>query len=427
MNQNILKSGAVACSVLAAVFAVQSASAFTVDADMPAGNVIVERIVGDVVELRKDMRDTNDLWIYWAFRVKGANGRTLRFKFLNGPSVGSRGAAVSTDGGRLWRWSDFEMNDPRDSVLGNHASLYEFTWTFAPGESETWFSQTIPYTQADWERFVAAHTEDYGKSFVTNTLCRSRKGRAVEAGRFGRIDGKAKYRMLVTSRHHCAETAATFVLEGLVASVFGDDDLGRWMRENIEIRAVPFADKDGVVDGDQGKNRRPHDHCRDYNDDKPSIYPEVRAIREMMRGWEQQCGAPSVVMDIHCPWLRGSWLEKDNSNEYLYAVGIKSVEPKQRRLCETLERVQESGVGFLASDYFAEGRGWNTGANYRSGSTLTQWAVRTWPDAPLVIAFEIPFSNARRMTLTPPHFRLFGRDIALALREFLADSSKGGK
>ena len=118
----------IAVLAIAASFGV--ANGFTVDADMPAGNVIVEKIDGDLVELKKDMRDTNDLWIYWAFRVKGANGRTLRFKFLNGPSVGSRGAAVSTDGGRLWRWSDFEMNDPRDSVLGNHASLYEFTWTF---------------------------------------------------------------------------------------------------------------------------------------------------------------------------------------------------------------------------------------------------------------------------------------------------------
>ena len=210
-------------TVLMAAASLGVAKGFTVDADMPAGNVIVEKIDGDLVELKKDMRDTNDLWIYWAFRVKGANGRTLKFKFLNGPSVGSRGAAVSTDGGRLWRWSDFEMNDPRDSVLGNHASLYEFTWTFGADEGETWFCQTIPYTQSDWEAFLAAHAADYGRVFVTNTLCLSKKGRPVEAGRFGRIDGKAKYRMFVTSRHHCAETTATFVMEGLLSAVFGDD------------------------------------------------------------------------------------------------------------------------------------------------------------------------------------------------------------
>ena len=402
-----------------AVFTPLAAAAYTVDAEIPAGNIIVKSIEGDVVKLKQDFRDTPGHWFYWAFRVRGAAGRTLTFDFGDSPAVGSRGAAVSEDRGEHWRWSDFERDDPRDPATGDHASYTTFTWKFGPDDNEVWFSQTFPYSQSDWEAFLAAHAADYGRVFVTNTLCLSKKGRPVEAGRFGRIDGRAKYRMLVTSRHHCAEVTATFVMEGLLASAFGDDELGRWMRENIEIRAVPFVDKDGAADGDQGKNRRPHDHCRDYNDDRPPIHPEVKAIRDMMAAWEKECGAPSVVMDLHCPWLRGSWFKKDESNEYIYAVGIKQVEAKQRRMCEILGRVQESGSGFLASDYYAEGRGWNKGANYVAGSTLTQWAIRTWPDAPLVICFEIPFANARRMTLTPPAFRLFGRDIALALKAYL--------
>lgn len=403
-----------------AAFALQGAGrAFTIDAGIPAGNIVVEAIDGDTVRLRQDLRDTSGHWFYWAFRVRGAAGRTLTFDFGDSPAVGTRGAAVSEDRGGHWRWSDFERADPRNPATGDHLSDRVFTWKFGSGDDEVWFSQTIPYGQSDWEAFVAAHAADYGKAFVTNTLCLSRKGRPVETGRFGRIDGKAKYRMLVTSRHHCAEATATFVMEGLLASVFGEDELGRWMRGNIEIRAVPFVDKDGVVDGDQGKNRRPHDHCRDYNDDRPPVYPEVKAIREMMAEWGREAGAPSVVMDLHSPWLRGNWLSKDDSNAFIFAVGIKSFEAKQRRMCETLERVQESGSGFLASDYYEQGRGWNNGANYAAGSTLTRWAVRTWPDAPLVISFEIPFANARRMTITPPMLRLFGRDIALALSAYL--------
>ena len=406
----------------AVVVAAGSAFGFTVDNKLPAGKVIVDGIDGEVVRLKKDLRDraAGD-WIYWAFRVKGAAGRTLRFKFVNGSAVGSRGAAVSTDCGRTWRWSDFEMDDPRDSETGDHASWSEFTWKFAPDADEVWFCQTIPYTQNDWEAFVSRHAADYGKVFVTNTLCLSRKGRSVEAGRFGRIDGKAKHRMLLTSRHHCAETTATFVLEGILESLFADDDLGKWMRENIEIRVVPFMDKDGVVDGDMGKNRMPHDHCRDYNDDKPSIYPEVAAIRAMVEEWAKENGALSVVMDVHCPWLRGSWFVKDCSNEYIYTVGIKEVDAVQRRFCEVLERVQRGGLGFMASDHYAFGRGWNTAKNYTQGSTLTQWAVRTMPDCRLAVAFEIPFANHRRMTLTQPKFRAFGGDIAAAIREFLEE------
>ena len=93
----------------------------------------------------------------------------------------------------------------------------------------------------------------------------------------------------------------------------------------------------------------------------------------------------------------------------------------QKRFCEVLERVQRGGLGFLASDHYSFGRGWNTAKNYTQGLTLTQWALKTWPDTPLVIAFEIPFANARYLTLYPPKFRALGRDIAAAIKEFLVD------
>jgi murein tripeptide amidase MpaA len=39
-----------------------------------------------------------------------------------------------------------------------------------------------------------------------------------------------------------------------------DTPEGRLARERFRFLAVPFMDKDGVEDGDQGKNRRPRDH-----------------------------------------------------------------------------------------------------------------------------------------------------------------------
>lgn len=55
---------------------------------------------------------------------------------------------------------------------------------------------------------------------------------------------------------------------------------------------------------------------------------------------------------------------------------------------------------------------------------MIQWAIRTWPEAPLHISFEIPFANARYLTLYPPKFRAFGRDIAAAVKEFIVQASK---
>lgn len=69
--------------MLSAMWPIQSAAlpqGFTVDADLPAGNIIVDGIVGDAVKVRKDLRDSN-MWFYWAFRVRGAAGRTVKFDF----------------------------------------------------------------------------------------------------------------------------------------------------------------------------------------------------------------------------------------------------------------------------------------------------------------------------------------------------------
>ena len=47
------------------------------------------------------------------------------------------------------------------------------------------------------------------------------------------------------------------------------------------ILCVPFIDYDGVIDGDQGKERGPHDHNRDYLPLREnSIYPECIAIMD---------------------------------------------------------------------------------------------------------------------------------------------------
>ena len=110
-----------------------AASAFTVDAEIPAGNAIVNAIDGDTVSIRQDLRDTKGEWFYWAFRVKGAAGRTVRFDFRKPDGtaldiVGVRGPVVSTDGGKTFSYP-----------LDGKATARGFTYTFAPDENETLF------------------------------------------------------------------------------------------------------------------------------------------------------------------------------------------------------------------------------------------------------------------------------------------------
>ena len=85
--------------------------------------------------------------------------------------------------------------------------------------------------------------------------------------------GAGERRILLTARHHACESTGDYVMEGFLRE-FAVDPLA-----GFSVIAVPFVDYDGVIHGDQGKNRAPHDHNRDYTD--APIYPEVRAIKAL--------------------------------------------------------------------------------------------------------------------------------------------------
>ena len=114
---------------------------------------------------------------------------------------------------------------------------------------------------------------------------------------FGPQHRPGPYRLAFTCRHHACECLASYELEGIIEAMLAQDETGRWYREHVSAVFVPFVDKDGVEDGDQGKNRRPHDHNRDYAGD--SIYPTVAAIKTLLPEWSG--GRLDLALDLHCP------------------------------------------------------------------------------------------------------------------------------
>ncbi len=130
-------------------------------------------------------------------------------------------------------------------------------------------------------------------------LCPSAKGDSIACWQTGPEPATARYRIFLTARHHCCEMMASYVLEGLLAAAMAADDRGNWWQQNVSITAVPFVDWDGVAAGDQGKNRIPRDHNRDY--DERAIYPQTKAIQRRVQALEEI--GLDAVMDLHCPWI----------------------------------------------------------------------------------------------------------------------------
>ena len=387
------------------------ASSFQIDADFPGGNIIVVNINDDTIQLRHDLRDTEDQWFYWSFRIKGAAGRTLHFEFTNGGVIGSRGPAVSTDKGLTWRW----IGD-----LGFSAT--KFQYTFGSDDHEVYFGQGMNYTEKDLRRFLDKYQDH--PDLTVETLCTSRKGRNVELLRIQNKNKAPDFKIFLSSRHHCGEMMANYALEGIIETILSETEEGRLLRDHGDFFIVPFTDKDGVEDGDQGKNRRPHDHNRDYN---LRIYPEIRAITEQVPAWSD--GIPLFFLDMHCPWLRGGSDPNDpgkGTNEYPYfvcsnpATDSLNVGEKLHLFSAILETVRKGPIPYQASYNLPYGVAWNTASNVKTSDLLSSagWGA-TLPNAIFSSSIEIPFANACGVVVDAKSARELGHDLACAIRMYL--------
>ena len=372
---------------------VEGRSRLRVDDRLPAGNVVVDKVSADTVYLRPDLRDTGREWFYWAFRVRGAQGRTVVFKF-NGKWVGARGPVVSTDRGKSFRYSGGEASDA-------------FTYTFGPRERAVYFYECHPYLPRDWKRFLRGLDR---RTFRAGELCRSRSGKKVPFATFGRLDGRARHSVVITARHHCSESIASFVLEGIVSVFAGDSEAGKWLRENVGLSVVPFVDYDGVVAGDQGKARLPHDHNRDY---KEFLYPETRAVADLCADRQ-----PEIFLDLHCPWISGP-----NAELVYCPMGNPATEPDWAAETLFTEIVSKNarGLPYSAGNNLPFGVRWNTGKNLDGGLSSRRWAVLNLSGIRICRCFETPFANAQGVEVNPVSAREFGESIAESIVDFLKE------
>lgn len=236
------------------------------------GNISVKEISDDKVILENQLRDTEGDWFYWAFCIEGAEGRTVTFKMQNN-RLGYWGPAVSHDL-QVWNWLD--------NCDGN-----SFTYSFGKEESKVYFAHHILYHP---NRFYSLCDS---LNLNTDELCKSGKGRSVPCLRIG----NGKKSIIFTSRHHACESTGNYVLEGVI------NELVQSPIADSRILIVPFVDYDGVIDGDQGKSRIPHDHNRDYIE--TPIYPEVRSICDHISEYDCHYG-----FDLHSPWHKGGVNDK---------------------------------------------------------------------------------------------------------------------
>ena len=378
--------GRSAVLAFATVVTVQSAfGKIEISSDYPGGNVKVMRIdeVAGIVKVAPDLRDTNGLWFHFDFTVRGAAGQKLHFQFPNSKAayLATLGPAISSDGGVTWRWlrSDGTRHEPQNA----------FDYTLGKDENETRFAVSIPYVQKNWD---TAATRWRGKEGVKfDVLCKSQSGtRDTELLRIPCRKGNAKWIFAFTARHHACETTANAVMEGVIDEILSGSKEGEWIRDNADCVFVPFMDKDGVECGDQGKNRRPHDHNRDY---VAEIYTSVRAFKNLLT--KESSGKQIVFFDLHSPYIRSRGKANSNDSAFTFATP----DPVRGRRIETFRRLwaeEQKGKSLVYDGKYDEGgsKGQNARLNKarKSGLQNSRGWVDGLPNCWLSVCGELGYS-----------------------------------
>jgi hypothetical protein len=368
------------------------AQGFNIYSDFPSGNISIEKLKNDTVWMHPDLRDTKGEWFYWCFSVDKASGKTLFFVFTKPNVFTAEGPAISFDGGLTWKW------------LGGKAVKNEqFSYTFKTND-EVRFSMGMPYTQKQFDLFMKPLL---GSGYVTtDNLTKTKSGRGVERLIIKPQNVEVKYKVLITARHHACEMMANYEIEGIIREILNDE----WLKGNIEFCIIPFIDKDGVENGDQGKDRFPHDHNRDYGD--TSLYESTNALKKWVPVWAEK--KLVFALDLHCPWIKGEYHE----NILIVGSADEKIAKQEKLFCQLLKSTNYGELKVSDKLYMPYGIDWNSSAEYSEGVTFGKW-VSTIQGVILPVSLEFPYANNEGQVINQNNARIFGEDLAKAIKKYL--------
>ncbi|MDA1016156.1 MAG: M14 family zinc carboxypeptidase [Planctomycetota bacterium] len=272
-------------------------SAIRINASFPGGNVVVDKIEDRTVHIAPDLRGGRQ-WFYWNFEAEVTQPGRVNFVFPEnaGAQIGVNGPAISLDAGRTWKWLGDDHARFRSVGRDSPAVPSDSFWyDFTAEHRKVRFSVGIPYLQSNLDEFIKRIGDN--PHLFRDMLTKSRKGRPVALWHIGQ-PGPDAIPVLVSARHHACEALASYVLEGFLEEALSDSLAGVAFRKKYMLYAVPIVDVDGVAEGDQGKWRSPHDHNRDYGQER-MIYPPVISMVELAKAKKIK-----LALDFHCPTLR---------------------------------------------------------------------------------------------------------------------------
>ena len=344
-----------------------------IHSDFVGGNITVIKQNEKDVYLENQIRDSEKDWFYWAFCIEGAEGKKITFH-MQPTRLGYWGPAVSHDL-ESWHWLD--------SVDGD-----TFTYKFTDDENKVYFAHSMLYHP---DRFLKLAKD---LDLPVTELCKSRKGRSVPSVMLG----SGNKSIILTARHHACESTGSYVLEGAVRELVQNPI------DDTRILCVPFVDYDGVVDGDQGKGRKPHDHNREYMQSE-SIYPETAAIKKYA-----DINGCNYGFDFHSPYHK----KGENDNVFIVQNSVEKLD-RIKRFSSILEKeITPGSLKYSSGNDHPPMTGWNQQPNGSFGYNMMKR-----PECDIAFSLETAYFGTEDNKISEEKMIEFGRCYAIAIKKYI--------
>ncbi len=321
------------------------------------------------------------------FLLHGRSGTTVTLEFKNLDNVwngqpGSiarelRTVVISPDG-REW------TPVPTESLPGDRIRL---TVTM-PGP-RLYVARVEPYRLSDLDRLLAS-IRNHPRVQI-DEIGATAGGRSLEIVRIG--DGRAPYRVFLRARAHPWEAGSSWVAQGVIERLLGDDPRAKALVEQYTVYILPMANKDGVARGMTRFNVLGKDLNRNWDKPaNPDLSPENAALERWLERMIAGGVRPHLAIELH------------NDGRGLLHISRPPVPQLERHLARmaTFEKLLREKT------WFTEG---STAPAFRNAGTLGDgWLQRYGIDA-VVHEFNCNWIEGVKDYPSAKHWRRYGEQL----------------
>lgn len=245
------------------------------------------------ISLRLDTNAPERFW--FSFRLHDARGRTVTLLLQDAFEAAHPGIwylkrpVASGDGGQSWaRITDTEVTS--DAFVFRHR----------PSSSAELVALALPYQFSRWTALVASMTDSPWVRAV-RTIGQSLDGNPLDLVEITdpSTSASGKTGLWVMARQHPGEPEGSYMLEGFLAWILGNDPTAAQLRRRAEVYVAGFLNPDGVLAGNQRVNLAGLDLNRQWTAPDPTTAPTIVAVQDEILGYVEAGGRVRILVDFH--------------------------------------------------------------------------------------------------------------------------------